>query len=65
MLLMNSGGSTKMPPVVFSSSAVRRSSSSSGTKQGADVCRMGDKKVSARQLTHGCASSTSRHRARG
>ena len=64
MLLTNSGGSTKMPPVVFSSSAVRRSSSG-GAKQGADVCRMGDKKVSARQLTHGCASSTSRHRARG
>ena len=64
MLLTNSGGSTKMPPVVFSSSAVRRSSSGD-TKQGADVCRMGDKKVSARQLTHGCASSTSRHRARG
>ena len=64
MLLTDSGGSTKMPSFVFSSSAGRRSSSS-GTKQGADVCRMGDKKVSARQLTHGCASSTSRHRARG
>jgi hypothetical protein len=46
MLLMNSGGSTKMPPVVFSSSAVRRCSHG-GTKQGADVCRMGDNKVSA------------------
>jgi len=52
MLLTDFGASRKMPPVVFSSSAVQRSNRG-GTKQGADVCRMGDKKVPARQLAHG------------